>query len=126
MKRFNAIELVILIFAVSIALVIVSTIIGILFGGATTTANEAIRLAVIDLEIEVHAKRQLDSRTTRQKDVDLGRVLGEEVVVPHDLPDQSEADLVGLARHPSEAVNHRAEKSVTHCCLMVFGLLCSH
>ena len=49
MKRFNAIELVILIFAVSIGLVIVSTIAGMLFGGATTTANEAIRLAVIDL-----------------------------------------------------------------------------
>ena len=46
MKRFNAIELVVLIFAIAVSLVILSTIIGMLFGGATTTANEAIRLAV--------------------------------------------------------------------------------
>ena len=49
MRKFNAIELVILIFAVSVSLVIIAGVLGMLFGGVTNADNQIVRTAIVDL-----------------------------------------------------------------------------
>ena len=49
MKNYNAVEMIAMIFTISVCLVIVISIGGMVFGGKTTADNTAIRGAFIDL-----------------------------------------------------------------------------